>query len=100
MNSTMTKMLQAHSSIAAAKLLSASPPLPRARRNSRIADGAISSGSRCGPGVAVAVGTVTGTGEAEDNEAAEGEGVGIGDFDSGSVVIRIKVTVSSEKRPR
>ncbi len=69
MNSTMAKMLSAHSSITAAKLLSASPPLPRVRRNSRIADGAIAAGSRCGPGVAVAAGTVTGTGEAEDEEA-------------------------------
>src|ERR1700734_3990527 len=97
MNSTMTKMLQAHSSITPAKLLSANDPLPRVFKNSRIAEGAISDGSRFGPAVAIAAGTVTGTGDAEEEGAADVGGVGIGGLDSGSVVIRIKVTVSSQK---
>ena len=88
-------MLHAHSSITAWKLLSASPPLPRVFRNSRIAEGAISVGSRFGPALALATGTATGTGDAEGEEAADVGGVGIGCFDSGSVVIRIKVTVNS-----
>src|ERR1700680_3299520 len=73
MNSTMAKMLQAHKSISAAKLLSAILPLPRVRKNSRMADGALSPGSsasRLGPEAAVAIGTASGTG-ADAGEAAD-----------------------------
>ena len=39
MNKTIAKMLNAHSSITAANVLSATPPLPRVARNLRTSDG-------------------------------------------------------------
>jgi hypothetical protein len=41
MNSTIAKMLHAHTSITAAKLLSARLPLPRLLRYSRMGEGAV-----------------------------------------------------------
>src|SRR5215472_14612995 len=75
-NRTMTKMLQAHSSMRAAKLLSAAFPLPRLPRKERISGGAAA--------------TLPAT--CRDPTCGTVGGVGRGGPDSRSVVMRLGST--------
>src|SRR5258707_9619510 len=80
MNTTMAKMLKAHRSVSAAKLLSARAPLPRLLRKSRMADT-----------LAPAVGTESCASSA-DGLGRMG-GTGSGDLEFRSSVIRIDDTI-------
>src|SRR5580704_11187582 len=81
MKRTMTKMLQAHSNMTAAKLLSARRPLPRLLRNSRMGERVVVAGSGSGgPGAGAGV-------------AANVAGTGSDDPGSRSVVMRVEDTI-------
>jgi hypothetical protein len=83
MNKTMAKMLHAQTSIIAAKLLSATRPLPRLDRKSRIGD-------NVAPAAAAAAAA------AADDAAggfAGGDGTGNGELVSLSGVIRVEDTI-------
>ena len=80
MKRTMTKMLHAHNSMTAAKLLSAIRPLPRLLRYPRIGEGVVAGWGSGAP--------ATGAGL-----TASVAGRGSGDPGSRSVVIRVEDTI-------
>src|SRR5579871_1088423 len=80
MKRTMTKMLQAHNSMTAAKLLSARRPLPRLLRYSRMGESVVTAAWGSAPAAGVGV-------------TASVAGTGRGDPGSRSVVIRVEDTI-------